>query len=103
MIYFAFLGLLGHRPVIVIAIMSKIIEKTQRVILKVKVRLLICDAHRGIVLAHFLAIAFASPRVDADWRPGTVFHTSANWFEESLGYPGTGGRIFIETSDLKTL
>ena len=59
--------------------------------------------HRGIVFAQFLATVFALLRDVAVWRPGTVFHTLANWFEGRIGYPGTGGLIFFETADLKTL
>ena len=51
-------------------------------------------------LAHFLEMNLAALIVDAFCRPGTSFQILAILLVASIGYPGTGGRISVEKSDL---
>ena len=56
-----------------------------------------------MTLAHFLEIVFAAPMVDAFWSSGTLFQIFAMLLVARAGYPGTGGRISLEFTDLVVL
>ena len=56
-----------------------------------------------MTLAHFLEIVFAAPMVDAFWSSGTLFQIFAMLLVAKAGYPGTGGWISFEFTDLVVL
>lgn len=60
-------------------------------------------SHLGTVLAHFLEMDLASPRVVAFCRSKLLFHTLAMILVASMGCPGTGCGISFDMVDLVDL
>ena len=61
---------------------------------------LVFTLHLGTVLAHFLEMDRASPKVVALCNAGILFHTLAMMLFASIEYPGTGCGISFEVVDL---
>ena len=59
--------------------------------------------HLGSPFAHLQAALSAAAKVDALRSSGTSFQILAILLVASIGYPGTGGRISVEKSDLVVL
>ena len=59
--------------------------------------------HLGSPFAHLQAALSAAAKVDALRSSGTSFQICAILLVASIGYPGTGGRISVEKSDLVVL